>query len=73
MLDREIFLPTVEDVILNKLRWSQSGRRLKDVDDVRNVIAVQQDRIDWDYVYAWCDRHGTREVLEAVRKSLPAE
>jgi len=73
MLDREIFLPTVEDVILNKLRWSQGGHRLKDVDDVRNVIAVQQDRIDWDYVHAWCDRHGTREVLESIRSSLPAE
>jgi hypothetical protein len=68
ILDREGFVPTMEDVIITKLRWSHAGRRLKDLDDARNVITVQGDRIDWDYVTAWCDRHGTRELLESVRR-----
>lgn len=68
--DHDVFLPTVEDVIITKLRWSHSGRRQKDVDDVANVIAVQGDRIDWGYVNPWCDRHGTRELLDSVRRSL---
>jgi hypothetical protein len=68
ILDRECFMPTVEDVIVTKLLWSHAGRRLKDLDDVRNVIAVQGDRINWDYVTKWCDRHGTRELLESVRR-----
>jgi len=39
--------------------------------DVRNVIAVQRDRIAWDYAYAWCDRHGTLDLLEQIRSSIP--
>jgi hypothetical protein len=71
LLGREAFLPSVEDVIITKLRWAVQARRSKDWDDVRGVIAVQRDRIDWDYVYSWCDRHGTREALDEVRRSIP--
>jgi hypothetical protein len=69
--DREIVLPTVEDVIITKLRWTTQGRRSKDWDDVRDVIAVQGDRVEWNYVYSWCDRHGTRAVLDEIRQSIP--
>lgn len=66
-----IWVPTVEDVVVNKLLWVQRANRLKDTDDIRNVIGVQQQNIDWDYVYRWCDRHGTRELLDAIRQSIP--
>jgi hypothetical protein len=69
VLNRDVVIPTVEDVIITKLRWSHSGRRLKDIEDVENVIAVQRDRIDWPYVTSWCDRHATRELLDRVRPS----
>jgi hypothetical protein len=71
LLGREAFLPTAEDVIITKLRWAQGGQRTKDWEDIRNVIAVQGDRIDWDYVLPWCDRHGTRELLDEIRRSIP--
>jgi hypothetical protein len=73
ILDRDADLPTAEDVIVTKLRWSHSGRRSKDIDDVENVIAVQGDCIDWAYVTSWCDRHGTRELLDRVRQAHPPE
>jgi hypothetical protein len=69
--DREVFIPTVEDVVVTKLRWSHEGRRRKDLEDVENVVSIQGDRIDWNYVNSWCDRHGTRELLEEVRRSIP--
>jgi hypothetical protein len=72
-LSRDVYLPAAEDVIVTKLRWSHYGRRTKDIDDVRNVIAVQADRIDWAYVTAWCDRHGTRELLDRIRQEQLAE
>jgi len=68
--DRDVFLPAVEDVVVTKLRWSHAGNRRKDIEDVANVIASQSDRIDWEYVNSWCDRHGTRELLDNVRKEL---
>jgi hypothetical protein len=70
---RQVFLPTAEDVIITKLRWSQRGRRPKDLEDVRSVIEVQQARLDWPYVESWCDRHGTRDLLESIRQSLPPD
>jgi hypothetical protein len=70
-LGKEVVIPTAEDVIITKLRWAVQGRRTKDRDDVRDVIAVQGDHIDWDYVHTWCDRHGTREALDEIRRSIP--
>ncbi len=71
LLDRQVWLPTVEDVIVTKLRWAMLSNRSKDRDDVRDVIAVQGDKIDWDYVHRWCEQHGTRALLDEIRASIP--
>lgn len=71
MLDREINFPTVEDVIITKLRWASILKRSKDTDDVRAILAVQGQNIDWPYVYGWCDQHGTRNLLDEIRSSIP--
>jgi hypothetical protein len=71
LLDREVWLPTAEDVIITKLRWFERGHRSKDRDDARDVIAVQADRIDWDYVHSWCDQHQTRDLVDEIRRSIP--
>lgn len=68
---REVYLPTVEDVIVTKLRWALGSGRGKDREDVQACIAVQGDRIDWPYVCGWCDKHGTRDLLEEIRRSTP--
>jgi len=70
-LGRTIFVPTPEDVIITKLRWSSRTTGEKDVLDVRGVVAVQYDRLDWPYVESWCDRHGTRQLLDDIRRSIP--
>lgn len=69
--NREVVLPTAEDVVITKLRWASQGRRSKDWEDARDVIAVQGDRLDWDYIHSWCDRHGTRALLDEIRSSIP--
>ncbi len=68
---REVWLPTPEDVIVTKLRWSLLGNRSKDREDARDVIAVQGDRLDWAYIHSWCDQHGTRALLVEIRQSIP--
>jgi len=70
-LGRTIWMSAAEDVVITKLRWCRQGRRPRDVDDVRNVIAVQGDKLDWDYIHRWCDAHGTRALLDEIRASLP--
>ncbi len=56
---------------VTKLRWVTQGKRSKDWDDVRDVIAVQGDLIDWDYIHLFSERHGTRAVLDDIRRSIP--
>ncbi len=59
-------MPTPEDVIVFKLRWSKGGKRNKDTDDVRNVLAVQGNSLDLAYIRNWCDQYGTRELFEQL-------
>lgn len=62
-----VFFPSAEDVIVWKLRWA----RARDKDDVRAVIGVQQQKLDWRYIESWCERHGTRRLLEQIRSTVP--
>ena len=64
-------MPTPEDVIITKLQWALLANRSKDKNDILGVIAVQGDRIDWDHVHRWCDQHGTRAMLDKIRRSIP--
>lgn len=66
--ERQAYLPTPEDVLVTKLRWLHIAGRSKDENDIRTVLAVQRDNIDWPYIESWADRHGTREILERLRK-----
>lgn len=58
----DAYLPTAEDVIIQKLRW---GRR-KDRDDVIDVILAQHEALDWPYIQAWCEQHGSVDRLKAA-------
>lgn len=67
-LQRFTFLPTPEDVIVQKLRWGRS----KDLDDARDVLAVQgPDNLDMDYIRDWCAKHETTPRLQAALDGIP--
>jgi hypothetical protein len=72
LIGREVYIPTAEDVIVTKLRWEKLGARGKDGKDIHDVIAVQgDDAFDWDYIHRWTEEHGTRELLDEIRASIP--
>ena len=64
-------VPTPEDVVITKLRWSLHANRNKDRDDVRDVLTLRSESLDWEYIHQWCDQHGTRDALDAIRNSIP--
>ncbi len=72
-IHREIFpgvavsLPTAEDVIVQKLRWSKGAKRPKDFADAVAVMQVQGNSLDWSYIEKWCTEHGTLDVLAEAR------
>ena len=74
LMSRESWLPTPEDVIVQKLRWSHGAKRSKDFDDAVSVMAIQgETELDWPYIEKWCAEHGTLEVLaEAKAEAAPA-
>jgi hypothetical protein len=61
------FVLTAEDVIVTKLRWL----RPKDVEDIRDVIAVKDPALDWNYIHHWTAIHGTRARLDEIRAGIP--
>lgn len=68
MLNRDIWLPTAEDVIVQKLRWG----RPKDLEDARDVTAVQgPGTLDTPYIEKWCAEHGTTGRWTSLLESLP--
>jgi hypothetical protein len=67
----EVYLSTAEDLIITKFRWSQGGRRRKDIDDARDVLAVKRGLLDMAYIRQWCAVHGTVEVLESTLNLIP--
>ena len=58
-----VSLPTAEDVIVQKLRWSRGAKRPKDFEDAVAVMQVQGKSLDWPYIERWCAQHGTLDVL----------
>ena len=67
-LQHTVWLPTAEDVIVQKLRWGRS----KDLDDARDVLAVQgPETLDMAYIESWCAAHDTAGRLRDILDSLP--
>lgn len=64
----EVSLPTAEDVIVQKLRWSRGAKRPKDFDDAVAVMGVQGEKsLDWPYIEHWCAQHDTLDVLAEAK------
>jgi len=67
-LQRTTWLPTPEDVVVQKLRWGRN----KDLDDARDVLAVQgPETLDMEYIEGWCAKHGTLPRLQEALDGIP--
>ena len=68
LLSRSTWVPTAEDVIIQKLRWG----RAKDLEDARDVLAVQGvESLDIEYMENWCAEHGTVDLLRTAITEIP--
>ena len=55
-------------VVVQKLRWGRS----KDLDDARDVLAVQgPESLDMAHIEKWCGAHGTLERLRKALSEIP--
>ena len=62
------FIASAEDTILNKLIWYHDGGRLSDRQwtDVLNMLKVQQQALDYDYLRYWAQDLGVLDLLESA-------
>jgi hypothetical protein len=66
-IGEHVYLPTAEDVVVQKLRWG----RPKDLDDAKDVLAVQGEALDMGYIETWCTRHDTQQRLRVILDQIP--
>lgn len=67
-LSIKTWIPTAEDIIVQKLRWA----RLKDLEDARDVLATEGiGTLDMPYIENWCAIHKTTERLAATLARIP--
>ena len=67
LLGIDTWLPTAEDIVVQKIRWG----RAKDLEDARDILAVQGiETLDMEYVETWCAEHKTGGRLEEIMHSL---
>lgn len=70
---RHVQLPTAEDVIVQKIRWSAVAKRPKDYADTVSVMKMQgAAKLDWPYIEKWCTFHNTMEILAQAKAEASA-
>ena len=66
-LEREVWIPSAEDVVVQKLRWA----RPKDLEDAKDVIAVQTpSNLDMAYIEHWCREHDSVSHLNRILSEI---
>ena len=66
---REVWTTSKEDIILRKLLWYESGGRISERqwNDVRTLLEVHGERLDWGYLFKWAASLAVNELLERAR------
>lgn len=61
-----VYVATVEDTILAKLRWYRTGNETSETQwrDVIGMLATSRDNLDLQYLGDWSDRLGLTELLQ---------
>jgi hypothetical protein len=60
---KERWFASPEDVIVSKLEWSQLNESERQLLDVANIIRLQGQHVDHEYVRTWSDQLGVSDRL----------
>ena len=64
--DIELFVVSAEDLILSKLHWAKDSLSELQLGDVRNIISLNRDNLDFDYLRKWAPVLSVSELLDGV-------
>jgi len=51
--DLQLYIATVEDLIIAKLEWSKLGQSQRQIEDVAGILRLRQDSLDYPYLGKW--------------------
>ncbi len=62
----QVWLPSAEDVVLNKLEWYRLGEEVSERQwlDVQGVLKVQRGGLDLGYLRKWAHELNVQDLLE---------
>lgn len=64
--DEKAWFVTPEDYIISKLQTYVKTKSDLQLADLKNVLGMQMDKMDWNYIWVWVDRFNLRKELEAL-------
>jgi hypothetical protein len=68
VLGMQVFVASLEDTVLAKLEWSKlGGGSVRQLEDVRELVAVAGEGLDVEYVERWARELGVEAEWNAVR------
>lgn len=59
-----------EDIIVSKLEFYQEGGSEKHLRDIAGIIKISRDELDFDYLAAWMERKGLRDIWDDFLKRI---
>lgn len=71
-LGRSIWMASPEDTLLAKLAWYRKGGEVSErqIEDARDVYAVQKGTLDEGYLDRWADALEVRKELDRIRSAV---
>ena len=66
IFDIPIYVSSPEDVILSKLTWAKSSDSEQQIKDATGIIAIQKDKLDYDYLHRWAVEIEVEALLNRV-------
>ena len=68
MFDRQVWITSVEDIILSKLAWYKISPVLdRQLQDVLEVYEIQEEDLDQTYLNRWAATLGVADLLSQIR------
>jgi len=70
--DEAVYVASVEDTILAKLRWYRAGNETSNTqwNDVLGVLGIARDSLDFEYLRTWADKLRVPDLLQKAMNDV---
>lgn len=66
-----VYVASPEDVLISKLQWAKQGASDRQIQDVKGILDVQGNRLDYAYIARWVRELRLEEQWQVIRIGGP--